>query len=297
MARARGFHFVVNNYSLDDIEQVSTLDAQYLVVGAEVGGDKGTPHLQCYAYFKLRKSFRALSKLVPRAHWIIAKGTAKQNRIYCSKEGDWYERGTMPKQGQRKDLDEIRQLALTEGMGAVSATGNQQQIRVAEKFLTYNEEPRDEAPKVYWFYGETGTGKSRTAHEMFPEAYVKPPCTKWWEGYDGHEEVIIDDYRAGMFKISELLALTDRYEHRVECKGGYRQLKANTIVFTAPFHPRLMMPWNGADSYDQFERRLHEIKDFGQQTGQKSKGNSIPSPLPDDIMDDIFEELLPKWDH
>ncbi len=294
MARARRFHFVVNNYTLDDIEQVSTLDAQYLVVGAEVGEEKGTPHLQCYAYFKCLKSFRTLSKLVPRAAWMIAKGTAKQNQKYCSKSGDWYERGTIPKQGQRKDLDAIRSLALSEGMGAITATANFQQIRVAEKFLMYNEEPRTEAPKVYWFYGSTGTGKSRTAHEMFPEAYIKPPNTKWWEGYDGHEEVIIDDYRPGMFGIAEMLALTDRYEHRVEYKGGYRQLKARIIVFTAPRHPSKMMPWDGADSYNQLERRLYDIRDFDQQNDQMSgKGNIVPSPIPDHDINMIFEELLP----
>jgi len=37
-------------------------------------------------------------------------------------------------------------------------------------------------------------GKSRLAHATLPEAYVKEPRTKWWNGYLCQSDVIIDDF-------------------------------------------------------------------------------------------------------
>ena len=36
---------------------------------------------------------------------------------------------------------------------------------------------------------------------------------KFWEGYDGHDNVIIDDIRGDFCKFHQLLKLLDRYKH------------------------------------------------------------------------------------
>ena len=49
---------------------------------------------------------------------------------------------------------------------------------------------------VYW--GPTGTGKSRRAwDEAGVEAYCKDPRTKFWDGYQVEENVVIDEFRGG----------------------------------------------------------------------------------------------------
>lgn len=44
-------------------------------------------------------------------------------------------------------------------------------------------------PKVFWFYGETGTGKSREAHRLLAESedgsWVAPLNLDWFDGYCG----------------------------------------------------------------------------------------------------------------
>jgi len=48
-------------------------------------------------------------------------------------------------------------------------------------------------PVFMWLHGDTGTGKSHLARRLYPDAYFKPAATKWWDGYNGEETVIIDD--------------------------------------------------------------------------------------------------------
>ena len=46
------------------------------------------------------------------------------------------------------------------------------------------------------FYGRTGTGKSRRAwDEAGVDAYSKDPRTKFWDGYRGETNVVIDEFR------------------------------------------------------------------------------------------------------
>lgn len=102
-AASRGFCFTINNYTDDQYEAVLSLRADYLIVGKEVGAN-GTPHLQGYGFWKNKKKFNALKNALPTAHIESAKGTPDDNRKYCSKDGDFVERGTLPKKGARNDL-------------------------------------------------------------------------------------------------------------------------------------------------------------------------------------------------
>lgn len=80
-------------------------------------------------------------------------------------------------------------------------------------------------------------GKSRRAHEELPDAYVKDPRTKWWNGYFGEKDVIIDDFGPGGVDINHLLRWFDRYKCLVENKGGMLPLLADKFVVTSNFHP------------------------------------------------------------
>ena len=54
--------------------------------------------------------------------------------------------------------------------------------------------PRKFKTKVTVIFGETGVGKSRWACETYPDAYWKPPNSKWWDNYAQEETVIIDEF-------------------------------------------------------------------------------------------------------
>lgn len=254
--------FTLNNYTFDDLVRLGGLKdhVKYLVMGAEVG-EQGTPHLQGYVEFNKSIRFNSAKKLLgDRVHIEQRRGTQQQAIDYCKKDGDVWEMGTPGNQGKRVDLDNVRQLAMDGGMRAVSRTSSLQQIKVAEKYLTYNEEPRDWKPEVYWLWGKTGVGKSRRAREIAgdQDTYCKNDGTKWWTGYDGHEVVIIDDFRDSWWSLTEMLSLLDRYEKIVEYKGGHRQFKPRTIIVTSAMSPEACYK-NTGERIDQLLRRIDHI--------------------------------------
>lgn len=173
------------------------------------------------------------------------------------------ERGECPKQGARTDISEIREIAKSGGSmrDIIDIARNLQDIRIAEKILQYNEKKRDWIPTVYWFWGPTGTGKTRTARDMFPDAWWSGKDLKWWQGYDAHETVILDDFRGDFCTFHELLRILDRYPYTIECKGGSRQLLARNIIITCPKPPN-MVYLNCGEQLEQLLRRITEIRHF-----------------------------------
>jgi hypothetical protein len=75
------------------------------------------------------------------------------------------------------------------------------------RYYTYLEPQKREKPKVYWIYGPTGAGKSKWVSENFKDIYWKDD-TKWWDAYDAHETIVIDDFRASHMKFQLSLTFT-----------------------------------------------------------------------------------------
>ncbi len=278
----RNWCFTWNNYEehCDDAEQFlhERFECSYCIYGKETGEEEDTPHLQGYMEFNKQQRFNKLHKIEKTIHWERRKGSQGQAITYASKDGDLTEWGKLKRQGSRADLDRFREIAITDGMRAVATDGNCQQIRVAEKYLTYCEEPRRTKPLVYWIYGPTGVGKTRKAYSDSDEDdyYVKTSPDKWWDGYDAHETVIIDDFRDSWWDITEMLHVLDRYEHRVQYKGGFRQLRATKIIITSVDHPNDMMNYQAkGEDLKQLIRRIDVIEFIGEESPMNELINSI----------------------
>jgi len=264
--KARSYVFTLNNYSEEEFMLIKQLKSKYIVIGDEVG-ENGTPHLQGYVNFSNPTSFNTIKKAIPRGHIEIAKGNPRQNYEYCSKQTIKYEDGTRPEPTKRTDLDSIKEyIDQTENPNMADIIENHatslQSIRLAETMLKYSEKPRTDKPQVSWYYGETGTGKTRQALEDYPNAYIKDNDNKWWEGYDAHETIVIDDLRHDTFPFNQLLRILDRYPNRLECKGGSRQNLAKNIIITSPYDPDQMFSERLHENIDQLIRRIDKIKMF-----------------------------------
>lgn len=103
MAQSTRWCFTINNPTDVDhgrLNELSTgmerIGISYLVYGREIG-DGGTPHLQGFIIFNLRKRLRAVRELLgPRGHYEPARATSDQAADYCKKDNDYEEFGTLP---------------------------------------------------------------------------------------------------------------------------------------------------------------------------------------------------------
>lgn len=269
-SKARSYTFTLNNYSDEDEGRIQNLECKYLIYGRETAST-GTPHLQGYIQFKNPKSFKSTIETLGKSHVEIAKGTPQQNITYCSKtDPNPYEKGDKPTQGKRSDIDNVREVVKqTNSMRAVvEVAQSYQAVRMAELHLKYSERVRECKPTIYWFYGATGTGKTRKALEILgKDAYIKSNNDKWFEGYDAHPNILFDDFRSSTFPFHFLLQLLDRYPCRVECKGSSRQFLATTIIITSPFSPMEM--YKTLEDKQQLIRRLDYITNFSNQELQE----------------------------
>lgn len=289
-SKFRAICFTLNNYSVYEFSKLRDLNKlipdklKYVIFQRERAPGTGTKHIQGYICAVNPQSIKGWKKIIgtDRVHIECARGTAEENRAYCSKEesrdtggsepGDSefcgpIEYGVVPEQGRRTDLVGLVNAAIDTSVPIVDV------MRASpEAFLKFYRGAlairslvigrRDFKTQVFWLYGPTGTGKSRVAHQIAPSAYWKQGSSKWWCGYDGHEDVVIDDYRRDLCTFSELLRLLDRYPMQVEAKGVSHQFVAKRIFITTPKNPESTWEGRVEEDLQQLSRRIDVIIRF-----------------------------------
>lgn len=275
MKQLRNAVFTWNNFPdgvdklIQDMYDSQKLPIGYIIYGREVG-ESGTPHLQGYLEFHKRVAFAKVKKLLPQLHIEPRLGTQSQAVEYCKKGNNYLELGEAKEQGFRSDIKKITQdieeFNYAEGDGLVrdltlKGDFSYARFKALQSVLQYCEPGRSECPEVTWIYGDSGAGKTRLAVEMLPNAYFKSNNSgKWWPGYDGHTEVIIDDVRPSEYPFINMLGLLDRYPYTVEQKGGSRQFHGTRIVLTSVEHPITMYKfYNPEEDVQQLARRITNI--------------------------------------
>lgn len=76
----------------------------------------------------------------------------------------------------------------------------------------------DGKKKCYWVVGKPGIGKSYGIRNVFSDIYIKPQ-NKWWDGYKGEENVLLDDLDTATLG-HYLKIWADQYKFTGESKGA-----------------------------------------------------------------------------
>lgn len=256
-SRSRGWCFTLNNYSDKDEISIKTIECKYLIVGHEVG-EGGTKHLQGYIEFENPQRLGGLKKLLEKAHWEARRGTPAEAAQYCKKEGNWHEKGELPKQGRRSDLEEAAALVQTGAPWAEIAQAHPATYvryhRGLEAMKGTQYSDRKEPPEVIWLWGVTGSGKTREAVDC--ETFYIKDGTKWWDGYEQQVRIVIDDFD-GVWPFRDLLRLLDRYPYQGQTKGGYVKINSPKIYITCEYPPD---HWWSNNELAQMTRRITKIK-------------------------------------
>ncbi len=267
--RARNFCFTLNNYTGEEIAILREWDVvRYASIGREIGKKTGTPHLQGYLEFnspvKASTLYAKIGKCYCRARYKPALAAAR----YTKKDKDFEEWGILSEQGKRSDLaGPVEDIVAGKSMREVAKKYPEQYVKFHKGFRALKcelIEPRNELPTVTVLWGSTGCGKSREARKMTNNPYVwGPEQDHWFCGYEGQKDVIFEEFR-GQLQFGRLLRLLDRYDCKVQYKGGMCEFAATNIVITSPVHPDNWYFMDGNDGkIAQLFRRITKIQCLG----------------------------------
>lgn len=232
----------------------------------ETGEETGYEHWQALVCLEEKGSIFTMQRIFgQRGHYELSRSNAANDYVWKEAtrvEGSQFEFGRLPfKRNSQQDWDQVWEWAKEDQIELIPAQIRVQHYRTLEYIAAKYCRPvgREKLVHVYW--GSTGTGKSKTAwDEATLEAYPKDPRSKFWDGYRGQRNVVIDEFR-GAIDISHILRWLDRYPVIVEVKGASTVLRPKEIWITSNLHPRDWYPGLDPETYQALERRL-EIKEF-----------------------------------
>ncbi len=251
-------------------------------------------HTHLQGYFELfgnRKLGWCKKNISPTAHYEPRQGTQQEAITYCTSEtykgkakgrigGPWPLGTPTGGQGTRGDI-----LAMRDSIKAGKRKRHfiEETPRIIWKYrrfyemCAFNYKPaREHDLKVILALGQPGTGKTRFAYdnwganlETSQEFYVLPITNKtlWFDGYDMHKYVMMDDFdgKYSSTSLATLLRILDRYIIQVPIKGGHVWWGPERIYITSNILPKLWYTWEGRELQQKaLKRRIHQIFDFDQ---------------------------------
>lgn len=260
--------WVFTDFSVD----APSFGCQFLAYQLELCPSSGRLHWQGYAYFAHPRDLKSCKRLLPGAHWEVRRGSHEDALKYVTKTDTRAPgaspviAGQPPAQGRRRDLEDFCESILA------GSTNRELAERHPTALLRYSKgvevlrvaclPNRTWKTQVVVLWGPAGCGKSRWAHEWFPDAYYKDP-TRWWNGYSGEKVIILDEFY-GQLPLEYMLKLMDRYPLNIETKGGYVKFNGELLILTSNTDPRHWYRGLTADGIvwqPQFFRRIeHEFR-------------------------------------
>jgi len=264
--------FTINSPVPEDEVKLNTVEVQYMVWQVEAGTNI---HIQGYVQLLSRKTLKGIKQfLVPRGHYEAARGSPEDNRTYCTKPESrvrpGMERGTIITPGQRTDLIQFRDAIKNGATDAQLINDNFNEYvkyhRVVERIRMAFRQPRNWEMDVKVFWGRSGSGKTRRAQEEAGDSFYflskgDNGQITWWDGYEGQNSVIIDDFY-GWLPWTFVLRLLDRYPFNVQIKGGSVPFTSHKIFITSNSNPNTWYKNVPNNDMTPLLRRITEINEM-----------------------------------
>lgn len=235
-------------------------DACNWIRGQEELGEGGFEHFQVFVGFRRDVRLRTVRDMFP-GHWEPSRSKAAEDYVW--KEAtripeSQFELGSKPfKRNSATDWDAVRSAAVSGKLEDIPSDVYVRHYSALRRICADHARPVAQVRTCYVFWGKTGSGKSKRAwEEAGLEAYSKDPLTKWWCGYRGEGNVVIDEFR-GVLSVAHLLRWLDRYPVRVEGKGTTYPLLAVNFWITSNLDPRSWYPEVDDETRDALLRRLN----------------------------------------
>ena len=289
----------INNPDFTDVTMLKNMDYSFIVGGYEHAPTTGTRHIQAYVEFNSKKRFNTIKRACPKARIDKAKGHPADCAGYCQKgnvsdkpDEGWRKYDDAPHDtfqvaierdgelmdfmpGKRNDLNDVKDAILSGDTTVKKIMLNDPMMyhqygRTLEKIqdLVDSRWKRTEPCKIEWRYGPTKTGKTEAAlgennKDYDPDIhFIWPRDGDWCDMYDGHDEIIINDFRGNIMDYDKLIQLADVYNSFMRRRGrAPMPMKAKVIHINSPLSPQECFPnRHEKDKLDQLLRRCSVYK-------------------------------------
>lgn len=172
--------------------------------------------------------------------------------------GSEFSIGVPPAQGTRSDFAAQCAIAVASGISSCSDVAIARYSRGLAALRLYRLKPKIQSKLVVWRYGPTQTGKTEM---VFAEVenksfYMQSNRNGFFDGYDGEEVVILDEFEKGVFTEREILSLFHKFPTRFNCKFGTLPAVHTTVYVTSHQHPMFYFP---PDRYEEVRRRITHL--------------------------------------
>lgn len=224
----------------------------------------GLLHWQVIAGFSKPSRLPSVIRTFPGAHAEPTRSSAADLYVWKDETAvpdTRFELGTKSlRRNNKPDWDSVWTLATTGDFSSIPSDIRVRHYSSLRRIATDHLRPLPLERIVHVLWGQTGTGKSRTAwREGGLDCFPKVPTTVWWDGYRGHECVIIDEF-CGNIGITHLLRWFDRYPCSVEIKGGHVPLAARRFYLTSNVNPEQWYPDASLEQQNALFRRFTSVR-------------------------------------
>jgi len=226
----------------------------------------GRLHWQLIAGFDRNVRLSRVKAVVGPGHWELTRSSSADDYVWKEAtcvSNTRFELGRKPmRRNSSTDWDKVKESAKRGELDTIPSDIYVRYYRTLQAIAADNRKAVPIVRTVHVFWGRTGSGKSlRAWTEAGVSAYCKDPRTKWWDGYNGEKNVILDEFR-GTIDVAHVLRWLDRYPVRVEYKGGSRPLLCENIWITSNLDPRCWYPELDEETKNALMRRLTNITHF-----------------------------------
>lgn len=265
---------------------------------------EGLYHAHVGAYSPNSTTLKNVAKIFFNSHVELQRGNKEQLTKYLKKEGSFEEKGEkvlceyglsniQTVQGQRSDLDEIRELILAGLMPSEIFELDIKYLRyeriVKKDFWAkcYRETGVMRDVKVFWHTGEAGTGKTYTYKRLTDEHgadnvyLVSDYESGGFDAYQAEPILFLDEFK-GDIPYRSLLLILDKYRTQTHCRYA-NCYNLWTEVHIASIYPpeeahQLMVPLSSQnrDSLQQLMRRITEVI-YHYKENEEYKSFSMPA--------------------
>jgi len=244
--RYRRYQITENSENGNALQVIASLETvcEYLAWCRETAPTTGHVHLHIYMRLRNPCEISVIKRLFPTGHIEVVRGSEASNIIYLKKQGDFHEVGEPHlERGDNMKIMWKEIIEHCEGNDIEWIKDNYPSIYVTR--LRDLERIRNKkvvrAPIAElcneWIWGDTGTGKSRSCRQKFPDLYQKS-WNKWWDNYEYEDTVLMEDADPDLCEhLAYYIKIWgDHHPFNAEVKGGmFKAIRPGRILITSNY--------------------------------------------------------------